>query len=1535
MKTKALCLQLLIISSFFFVFSSLVSAQTALSPTLSLQDSAADDVDDAAIWIHPTDSSKSVIIGSDKYGDQLFVYDLNGNTIQRVTGLAQPGNIDLYYNFPLNGSNIDVIGVNERNTSKLVLYKLDPSTRQLTRIDDGNINTVSSNYGFCFYKSPTSGKAYAFTPHENGVVEQFELFGNGSKISGTEVRTWDVGGQTEGCVADHTNKVVYVGEEDKAVWKYGAEPSDSTTNRTQVAVNGQNGLKSDIEGVTIYYAGSGGGYLLVSSQGNSSFKIYDRQAPHTYRGDFKVSGASSTDGIDVNNFNFGSKFPQGMFIAHSGSSALKVVPWQSIANLNSLTIDTTFNPRTLFGGPIPTSSPNPTPTSTPTPKPTPTPTTSPAPGGTIPTEANLKVAIIGDTGYTSNFRSVLQLIKSEGADLVLHQGDFDYKYDADGFFDFVNAELGSTFPYLGSVGNHDVSSWNTGCSDSDGCYADFFKQRMQSMGVSPDNSDLNDQMYSTTFKGLKMVFVGQNGASTGDNTYAPYIQNQLQNDNHIWKICSWHKNQKALQVGGKSDEMGWNVYDNCMNLGAIIATAHEHSYQRTKTLTSMRNQTVDPACSDPNSVCVAPGKSFVLVSGLSGNSIRNQDRCLPTTYPYGCNGEWASIYTSDQSAKYGALFLEFNVDGNPYKARGYFKNISGQIIDQFTINKASVGGPVPSQTPTPQPSNSPTPQPTNNPTPQPTYSPNPTPSGTCSVGDSSWQSYQIPNSPVTSITFSATPNANNMDGVIGFGQVSATTYSDLAAIVRFNPDGFIDARNGEAYVADASVPYVAGNAYNFSLQFNLSSGTYNVTVTPAGGQAVTLASNYQFRSEQSGTSQITTFSVHTGDTNTYSICDLGSSSGGGTGGPTVTGPADYLQTYTGTSTASDLVTTSGDVTDSGNLFLATVTSRSSSTIQSVSGLGLNWTRLVNQCSARNATGLDIWVAQGTPNSSAPVQAQLSASVDAAALAVSAFRKAGNVETVVALNTLGIDGACSGGTDSSTYSTPISVGANQVLYTAVATRHYDHQGPLEVVADVKAGSGGSVAGLSISTTSVDTANTYNLSGTLSGTVDWTLAAITITGTGSGPVSPNSCQQADITNDGIVDLSDFSILASNFLSRGSHPADINSDGIVDLSDFSILASNFLARCNPVTSPTPTPILTTPTPTPTGSPTPTPTVKPSTIPTPVPPTPTPTPTVPPSIPPIGQTQGIWLSKEEIMALPTSGSAWNAVLSAANSSWGSANLGDNNASHDVKTLAGALVAVRNNDSAMRSKVISGLQSAMSSGTSRTLELARGLQTYVISADLIGYRTTQFEAWVKKMLEDTSISGRIGGGLYVNAIKDPTNWGGHERASSIAAAMYLGDNSKLTELARVHREFNGENVSPKTLKYDNTNWHADPNNKAGVNRKGSTIQGRDVSGVLPEDWRRGGEFKWPPSPTGYMWEGMQGYVVSAVMLHRAGIVHASSGDNAVARAMDILYKIGNTPGSDDAWLPYLVNKYWGTNFSEPSSTSPGKGMGYTDWTHQ
>ena len=308
--------------------------------------------------------------------------------------------------------------------------------------------------------------------------------------------------------------------------------------------------------------------------------------------------------------------------------------------------------------------------------------------GLIQTLPDFKVAFIGDQGSGSNAADVLQLIMDEGAEMVLHQGDFDYGGNPNEFDQLINDVLGPDFPYFASKGNHDTSAWSG--------YQQKLYDRLDRITGASCTGDLGVKS-SCTYQGLFFILSGVGVSGSGHDIY---IRDELAADDSIWSVCSWHKNQNAMQVGGKGNDVGWGPYEECRIGGAIIATAHEHSYHRTRTLSSTQTQTVDASCEDdPGTpdpdVCVFEGSTFVFVSGIAGRSIRNQDRCSPKTYPYGCNGEWAKIYTSDQGAKYGALFITFHVDGDPRKAYGYFKNIDGVVIDSFTITAGPQGNQAP------------------------------------------------------------------------------------------------------------------------------------------------------------------------------------------------------------------------------------------------------------------------------------------------------------------------------------------------------------------------------------------------------------------------------------------------------------------------------------------------------------------------------------------------------------------------------------------------------------------------------------------------------------------------------------------------------------------------------------------------------------------------------------------------------------------------------------------------------------------------
>jgi 3-phytase len=159
-----------------------------------------DAADDAAIWVDPADPGRSTIIGTDKQGG-LAVYDLAGEQIQYLAD-GTPNNVDIRAGFPLGGQPVDLVTAGKTNNNTLGIFTVDPATRTLTSVAARTI-TTGSTYGSCMYHSAKSGAFYYFVNSRSGVVEQWELFDNGAgKVDARKVRTFDVGTQTEGCVAD-------------------------------------------------------------------------------------------------------------------------------------------------------------------------------------------------------------------------------------------------------------------------------------------------------------------------------------------------------------------------------------------------------------------------------------------------------------------------------------------------------------------------------------------------------------------------------------------------------------------------------------------------------------------------------------------------------------------------------------------------------------------------------------------------------------------------------------------------------------------------------------------------------------------------------------------------------------------------------------------------------------------------------------------------------------------------------------------------------------------------------------------------------------------------------------------------------------------------------------------------------------------------------------------------------------------------------------------------------------------------------------
>lgn len=360
------------------------------------------------------------------------------------------------------------------------------------------------------------------------------------------------------------------------------------------------------------------------------------------------------------------------------------------------------------------------------------------------------------------------------------------------------------------------------------------------------------------------------------------------------------------------------------------------------------------------------------------------------------------------------------------------------------------------------------------------------------------------------------------------------------------------------------------------------------------------------------------------------------------------------------------------------------------------------------------------------------------------------------------------------------------------------------------------------------------------------------------------------------------------------------------------------------------------------PTKTPVPTATAKPSVPTATTAPTKTPVPTATaPVTPPSGPVKGIWISPAEIAQLPMSGAAWQKVKAAADGNLGTPNISDQDSNHDVNTLAVALVYARTGNSTYRAKAANAILSVIGTEAGgRTLALGRNLLGYVIAADLIDLKSydpagdQRFRAWLTNVRK-ANLDGMT---LIQTHEQRPNNWGTHAGASRIAVALYLGDTADLNRAATVFKGWLGDRNAYAGFKYGDLSWQADASKPVGVNPAGATKNGHSIDGALPDDMRRGCSFSWPPCKTGYAWEAMQGAVVQAHLLSRAGYDAWGWQDRAMLRATQFLYNLDKEVGgwwasSDDQWQPWIINRAYGTNFPAASPAGTGKNMGWTDWT--
>lgn len=305
-----------------------------------------DSADDPAIWLNRENVANSVIIGTDKKGG-LAVYDLAGKQLNYYLA-GEMNNCDLRYDFILGDTTIDILAASNRTLHSISLFSINKNG-ELDSIHNRIIKSQMTDevYGLCMYQNPETRETYVFLNSKSGEVEQYELLAADCKVDAKLVRSFSLGMQTEGMVADDITGTLYIGKEQAGIWKCKTDARDtSELSMIQNSSEENYNIKFDIEGLAIYPTDSLNGYLIASSQGNYSYAVFERQGNNKYLGSFRITdgeidGVEETDGLDVTNVALPG-FPKGILVVQDGfnydnrrkqSQNFKIVSWKEIDRL--------------------------------------------------------------------------------------------------------------------------------------------------------------------------------------------------------------------------------------------------------------------------------------------------------------------------------------------------------------------------------------------------------------------------------------------------------------------------------------------------------------------------------------------------------------------------------------------------------------------------------------------------------------------------------------------------------------------------------------------------------------------------------------------------------------------------------------------------------------------------------------------------------------------------------------------------------------------------------------------------------------------------------------------------------------------------------------------------------------------------------------------------------------------------------------------------------------------------------------------------
>mmetsp|Transcript_25178 Transcript_25178/g.49555 ORF Transcript_25178/g.49555 Transcript_25178/m.49555 type:complete len:1154 (-) Transcript_25178:172-3633(-) len=300
----------------------------------------------------------------------------------------------------------------------------------------------------------------------------------------------------------------------------------------------------------------------------------------------------------------------------------------------------------------------------------------------------LRIAFLADQGMDPNAKSLMRYLKTQNIELLLHGGDISYDSGAYGpqpasWLSQVYSTLGN-IPVITAVGNHDSGEHAPGWGIEQTYEAAY--TLASKLGTCKGESGVE---MVCTFRGITMVFTapGVFGGKYGD-----FIEKAFRKYPSRWRMCVWHKNMRLMQTGAKGNEAGWETYEACRRMGAMVYTGHEHQYARTFEMKSISRQIVSNTQKNTrtNPITLREedtanrvfGTTVVTLNGAGGHNVKNASALA--NYPW-----WAVKASGSVGFNTGgAVICDFNPNGQQDEANCQYHDVYGVVWDDYWVKSA-------------------------------------------------------------------------------------------------------------------------------------------------------------------------------------------------------------------------------------------------------------------------------------------------------------------------------------------------------------------------------------------------------------------------------------------------------------------------------------------------------------------------------------------------------------------------------------------------------------------------------------------------------------------------------------------------------------------------------------------------------------------------------------------------------------------------------------------------------------------------------